>query len=311
MIEREPSSTERERRLFYLKRFQLRPTQPAGGILLKLSHKSALILRGGGMRSAHGAGFAYALGSILKIQNPDMVIGSSGSAASALCYAAQSEYQCLKRVWMECLSTSKFLSYMRLTRVMDVDYLIDSVFKKEALLAVVALEKSQVPYYISIVDAETGIARFITRQDRVDPFELLRASKALPLLYRKKVWILGREYIDGAIGQLPQNEIDLAVANGSTKIVFVDDSPQRTPFGKLAMFIYALSTSKGLRRRILHDLFTERTYIVPDGVELLYIQRKRMPVSIMGRSKKKLADTFELGVQDALKYQKRLEALLK
>jgi predicted patatin/cPLA2 family phospholipase len=263
------------------------------------------------MRSAHGAGFMYALGSMLKIQEPDMVIGVSGNAASALCYAAKAEYQCLKTVWTECLSTPEFISYKHPFRLMNVDYLIDQVFRSKAQSAVAILKTSPIPYYISLVDAETGEVRFISRQDAVDSFELLRAAKAMPVVYGKKIRILGREYIDGAIGQPPQSQVDFALSLGATKILFIDDSPKRSFLGKCITFFYALSVPRGLRENVLKDLFTSRTCLVPTGVELVYIHRDRMPASLFSRNQKKLIDTFELGARDALSLEGKLRELLK
>jgi len=265
------------------------------------------------MRSAYGAGFMYALGSSLRIRDVDMVIGSSGSAATVLCYATQKpeQYDCLRNIWLHSLSTPKFISYTRLNQLMNVDYLIDDIFKKEGVVAGNSLETSSIDYHISVVDSETGTARFINRQDKVDPYELLRASKALPILYRKKVRILGKDYIDGAIGQTPQNQLDFALSLGATRIVFIDDSSPRTLLLKSITFFYALCSPKGLRKRILHDLFTKRTHRVPDGIKLLYIHKEKMPSSIISRSKQKLTNTFELGVKDAINLQMNLKEVLQ
>jgi predicted patatin/cPLA2 family phospholipase len=263
------------------------------------------------MRSAHGAGFLYALGTQLKIKNPDMVIGSSGNTANVLCYATQRkhQYDCLKEVWTECLSTPDFISYTRLACIMNVDYLVDTVFKKKNLLHHGDLESSSIEYYISIVDAVTGNARFIEKRDEVDPYELMRASKALPILYRKTVLIMGREYIDGAIGQTPQGQIDFAIEKGATRILFIDDSSKRTLFLKIVTFLYAFFVSKELRHKVLSDLFTQRTHIVPEGIELLYIHRDILPAAIITRNKRKLTQTFEYGVQDALSLETQIRSL--
>jgi predicted patatin/cPLA2 family phospholipase len=276
-----------------------------------MKDKTAIICRGGGMRSAHGAGFLYTLATQLKIQSPDMIIGSSGNTGNVLGYATQKQdqYDLLKEIWTEHISTSKFISFSRPTCVMNIDYLVDTIFKGNGMLREGALESSPVEYYISIVDAVTGKARFIDRSNNVDRFELMRASKALPILYGKTVRILGKDYIDGAVGQTTQSQIDFAIGKGATRILFIDDSSKRTLFLNCITFFYALTDTKELRTKVLADLFTKRTHTVPEGVELLYVHRDKMPAAIMTRDKKQLTQTFECGVQDACELSGPLRSL--
>ena len=91
--------------------------------------KTAIICAGGGMRSAHGGGFLYALGTQLNIR-PDIIVASSGNAGNAIYFCAE-QFDDLKNIWLERLSTSKFISFLRPFRVMDIDYLVDEVFKKQ------------------------------------------------------------------------------------------------------------------------------------------------------------------------------------
>ncbi len=263
------------------------------------------------MRSAHGAGFLYALATKLHITNPDMVIGSSGNAANLLYYATQKEEQCeaMKRIWTELLSTLKFISKSRIWRMMDIDYLIDSVFKKQAVFDVDALQKSSIEYHIAIVDAYYGKPRFINKHDGIDPFELLRATKALPFFYGKKVMLQGKEYIDGAVGHTVQEHIDFAVQRGATRVLVIDDSSRKSPKVKLKLWLYALCTPSGLRKRITAAIFKEPTHTVPEGVRLVYVQKNTLPTSVLGRDRAKLRETFEAGVSDAISMALELKLL--
>ncbi|MES2225437.1 MAG: patatin-like phospholipase family protein [Patescibacteria group bacterium] len=263
------------------------------------------------MRCAHGAGFLYALGTHLNITTPDMVVGSSGNAGNLLYYATrkQQQYDEALRVWTELLCTPKFISYLRFRRDMDIDYLIDTVFREQAPFDTASLQDSPIEYYISVVDAEDGTIRFISRKDDVDPFEILRATMALPLLYGKTVPLLGRKYLDGTVGESLQSQVDFALSKGATKILFIDNSSSRPMFIRLLVRLYALWCPKGLREALVRDTWTDRSLIVPTGVDLLYVSRKKLPTTLASRDRKKLRETFDDGVADAVRLKKELAAL--
>ena len=264
------------------------------------------------MRSAHGAGFLYALSLDLGITNPDFVVGSSGDSANILSYAAQNKNQseALKTVWTKLLSTSKFISLLRFWQIMNVDYLIDTVFKKEVSIGLDALQKSSMEYYIAVVDAVSGKPMYLSREDNIDPFEILRAANALPILYGKTVTLRYGDFIDGKIGQTVQDHIEFALFKGATRILLIDDSPERTFFRKIVIWLYAYTCTPALRKAVLRDLRTKTNPRVPVGVQLLYVQAKHLPL-LIGKNKKKLQQTFEIGRQDALNREKELRTLFR
>lgn len=276
-------------------------------------NKTAIICRGGGMRSAHGAGFLYALATQLHMPYPDMVVGSSGNAANLLYYATGKEEQCesMKRIWTELLSTPKFISHIRIRRFMNIDYLVDTVFKEEAPLDTNALCTSLIEYYIAVVDACSGSVRFIERKDYVDSFELLRATKALPFFYGKTVALLKGVFLDGAVGQPLQSQIDFALSRGATKILFIDNSTPRTVVGKVLLFLYALTTPKKFRNVVIKDILTKRACSVPDSVDFLHVRREQLPASAICRNRHKLQATFDQGVRDALELEQKLKVLFR
>src|SRR3989338_10270539 len=113
---------------------------------------TAIVCSGGGMRSAHGAGFLYALATQLGLTAPDVMVGSSGDAGNVLYFSA-GQYESLKRIWTELLSTPKFISPLRFWRVMDINYLVDTVFKEQERLDTDALGLSAIRWFVSIEDS--------------------------------------------------------------------------------------------------------------------------------------------------------------
>ncbi len=269
--------------------------------------KTALILTGGGMRSAHGAGFLYCLGAELGITAPDILIGTSGNAGNALYFAA-GQYDYLRSIWTEYDTWAPdFISFRRLRHIMDVDYLIDEVFKKRLPLDVAALEKTKSICLIPTTNAKTGKTQY-WRSGLVDPFELLRAAKAIPYLYGKKITLKGRRYIDGEIGPTLSDHIREARRRGATSIVVVDDHRHAGRLVQYALHLYGLFSSPGLRRAISHDLAS----LTPcqEAGATLCVTADRLPAHVTTRNKEKLQLSFGAGISDAMRYRKELISLL-
>ncbi len=60
---------------------------------------------------------------------PSIIIAASGSAANA-CYFASGQYAEIERIWKSRLASRKFFSPLRFWKVVDIDYLVDEIFKK-------------------------------------------------------------------------------------------------------------------------------------------------------------------------------------
>ncbi|MFA7309343.1 MAG: patatin-like phospholipase family protein [Candidatus Paceibacterota bacterium] len=273
--------------------------------------KTAIILIGGGMRSAHGGGFLNALGLQLGITNPDIIIGSSGNAGNALYYASRQrkEYEYLRSIWTELLSTTRFISYLRFYKIMNIDYLVDSVLKQQAPMDVAALERSPISYLIPITNATTGETRYVQREDGMDPFEIVRASAAIPVFYGKRVTFSGERYVDGGLGPTMVDHVSEAMRAGANRIVLVNNRSPRTRSSDAVMKVYAHLVSKGLSNAIRHDLSEHASCVVAEDTTVLCVE-PLLPTGALTRSKEKLARTFEIGVQDALALEGELRTLL-
>lgn len=270
--------------------------------------KTAVVCVGGGMRSAHSAGFLYGLGVHLKIERPHVVVGSSGGAGNVMYYAA-GQYEVLRAVWTEELSSEKFISFLRFARIMDVDYLVDTVFKKLYPLDRATLRSSKTAYSIATKIAKTGKVRYGTEQDGVDEMELLRASKAIPVLYGKNVALPWGECNDGQFGSTTQDHVDHAIERGARRIVAVDDSHFTLFF--LQGVIDAIG-GKNIASTLSRNYGEKRELHVPDGVQVLHIEPRELPVfGITGNSGKELKATFEVGVRNALDRREELVGLFK
>src|SRR5258708_2202284 len=103
--------------------------------------KIAIVFSEGGMSCAYSVGVTLGLINKYKLTQPDIMIGSSGSTG-ILAYFVAGQYEAGRNIWENLLSTRKFISFFRLWRIMDIDYVIDEVFKKQEQLDVESIKKS-------------------------------------------------------------------------------------------------------------------------------------------------------------------------
>jgi hypothetical protein len=270
--------------------------------------KTAVILTGSAMRSAHGAGFLYALATELGITQPDIMIGSSGNAGNVLYYCA-GEYEQMKRIWTEILWTPKFISLWRFWRMMNVDYLIDTVFKRLEPLDTEKLKATPIQWHIPVSDFDTGKTRYVSANDNVDPFELLRAAKAIPILFGKKVSLAYGRYIDGELGPILQDHVEHALSLGAKNIVIVNHCLGWTREGAIPVRLYARITPPGMHDAIIRDISTDVTAYSAPHANILLVSPGSLPCNSSTHDKRKLQATFDRGFQDALEHAGELRTL--
>lgn len=190
-------------------------------------NKLAIICTGGGTRCAFGGGALVALSKELKIQ-PDIIIAASGNAGSA-CYFAANQLDEIERIWKKHLVTRKFFFIFRFWKMMDIDYLVDTVFKNLEPLNVAGMNNSKILIEIPLLNKTTKQIEYLDpKQEEI--FEILRASKAMPVIYGKEVTINGTKYIDGALVTSTEHMIQRALSHGATHIVIIDNRVRNTLF---------------------------------------------------------------------------------
>src|SRR3989344_9402491 len=122
---------------------------------MKNREKIALIVTGGGMRSAYCGGVVHGLAKKHPDFKPDIIIASSGGSGCASYYATeQTDHG--ENIYKNLITTSKFISFLRPSKIMDIDYLIDEVFKKQAPLDVKKLKKIKQKLLFAVTNYATG-----------------------------------------------------------------------------------------------------------------------------------------------------------
>lgn len=193
-----------------------------------MKNKIALILSWWWMRAVFCVGALTALVEKCWYTNPDIVIAWSWSSWTASYFVAR-QYKDIKKIRLTLLSTKKFINFWRIRKIMDIDYLIDIVFKQQAPLRVKQIEKSSIDYYIATTNSRTGKVEYFSPKNKENVFELMRASKAFPFFYGKSIPINGKYYHDGSNSSWVELHIHKALSLGANKIIVIDSYTKFSP----------------------------------------------------------------------------------
>ena len=231
-----------------------------------------LVVQGGGMRGIYSAGAMSALADAGLADSFSHIFASSSGAINAA-YLMSGQTDIVAAGYADHLNKAlPFIRYWRLTKLVDIDYLVDSILKHpEFPLDVRAVINSPTILHVVVTDLHSAEAVEITSKDIAGWdasgkvfYELLRATSALPLIYGRAVEIAGGIYVDGGVS----DAIPLlrAIAAGCTDITVVttrNPGFRRTGkrgikriLGSLLLSAY----SKALRRQLLNeDLLFNKT----------------------------------------------------
>lgn len=259
--------------------------------------KIGLVLTGGGMRCAYSAGALLALHEVYKFDDPRTLGAASGSAGNAFYYLSR-QYTLARTVWTKYLHDPKFLTKRG---AVNIDYLIDTVFKKKAPLDTDTLSKTKTRFFIPVTNSDLGKVEFISNDSFFDYYETLRAAKALPIVYGKKVRLGLKKYIDGDMAEDITDLAKKVLSTGVTTLITINcEPPQRNNVSKIFLSAKALLSPAPLRRAMLKDLSVPPGLCPTNvGVRAYCISpSKRLTVGTLSGTQAALKDTFDLGYAD-------------
>jgi predicted patatin/cPLA2 family phospholipase len=276
-----------------------------------MNRKTCIVAEGGGLRASYGVGVVKALIEEFHITSVDIAIATSGSAGTLAYYVAQ-QFDSITNIWTNLLSTWRFLSLRNIllgNPLLNIDYLIDVVFKRQDRLNVEVLKSQPTKLFVPVTNYQTGKERYFSNHDDVDFFEVLRATKAAELSYGRPVKIDGQEYVDGALS-VPIG-ITKAIDAGATDIIVISPNPKgfirsRSILERSIMGIFARGFPKGLRQKIeshpetynsICDIIRKEMELNDRNIVLIQPESK-IATATLGNSRKNLLRTIEQGYAD-------------
>ncbi len=201
------------------------PTEPAPE-----RAKTGLVIQGGAMRGVFTAGALCALEAMGLRAAFDSVYGSSAGAVNGAYFLADQVTLGTSIYYTE-INNRRFIDWRRLLAgtAVDIDFCYDEVVGRRKPLALERVLASRARLHIYVTNADQIATECFTQHELPrarDLLTLLKASAAMPLVYRRPVLYAGTRYVDGALfTPVPLLE---AIADGCTHILVLLSRPLAT-----------------------------------------------------------------------------------
>ncbi|MSU45498.1 MAG: hypothetical protein EXS47_02625 [Candidatus Zambryskibacteria bacterium] len=269
--------------------------------------KIAIVTSEGGMSCAYSAGVILALVEKFNLVNPHVVVGSSGSTGT-LAYYVAGQYESIKNIWENFMTSKRFISFTRFNKIVDMDYLVDDILKKCDVLDIEKIKSSKIKLFISATNIETGKPDYFSNQAEAGVFEALRASGATPVFYNRPVKIKDRTYIDGAIGAPLAINVEKAKQEGA-EVIFVIDNSNHSFVSNVVLRVYSLFTGKALREQI-QRYRREKKYESDDKQVLVISPSIQLPIHTLDNNRDHVIRTIQIGYDDVVRKSDQIKELL-
>ena len=269
---------------------------------------TAIITSGGGMKCAYSAGALVALAEDLGITAPDIFVSASGSTG-AMFYYLTGQYGDIEKIWTKYLPSKNFIHYGPIPS-MKINYMVDTIAKEYVPLDLEKLETVMTRYFVPVTDQDTGDTRFIGNELWFNPYEVVRAATAIPILYNGHVRLGSRSYLDGDFSTGVATLIKKAMDAGARRILLITNTDAPTVVGKWILRMYGTLLRPGLRTSLIEDLETDQTITWPEGLEVVHISPSYpLPTLLYSREKRKVVESFNMGKADLLAKCDEIKAL--
>jgi predicted patatin/cPLA2 family phospholipase len=197
----------------------------------------ALVVEGGAMRGVFSTGVLD--GFLESGFNPfDLFIGVSSGASNLAAYLARMHGR-NARIYLDYSLRPEFLSYRRFIaggHLLDLDWMWDATIR-DIRLDLLEIYSRRLPFIAVLTDVMTGspIYRLTAASDLE---QTLKASSAMPLVYRGFPLVEGRPFTDGGLADpLP---VKAAIDRGAGRIMVIRSRgkgyrKKRSPFDRLVL----------------------------------------------------------------------------
>jgi len=264
-----------------------------------MRHKTALILSGGGMTCTYSVGVLMALAKHYGFTKPDIAIAGSGNAGT-LAYYVAGQYDDIAYSWSNLLTGRKLINLWRFWKILDIDYLVDTVFKKIRPLNVEAIFKSKTHYLIPVPNAFTGSLHYFSNRQKIDIFEALKATKAMPLAFGKRIRIHDEDFVDSYASSSTTLHIAKAMKMGADKIIVIDNT-RRNRLNETLFTLWSKMRNQLFKHNYRNHVEKMKQFIVPTDKDVFVITPKQqLSINTFNSDPKDVRKTINQGFSEAL-----------
>ncbi len=270
--------------------------------------KTAIITSGGGMKCAYAAGALVTLAKTLGFTKPDIFISASGSVGAMFYYLA-GQYDEIERFWLRYVPSPQMVTLF--PPRLHLDYVVDTIMRREIPLNEESLSATNTQWFVPVTDLQTGKTDYVTNDTWYDPYEIMRAAKAIPFLYGGAVRLGGKRYVDGDVSVNMAELIRKARREGATKILVISNTIKQTGVARLFVLYCALTSPPMIRQLVLNDMRHEEWDHLPADVDIYVIgPQYPLPLSTITHVRRKVAEAYYMGVADALSHREEITRFL-
>ena len=269
---------------------------------MKAIGNSALIVEGGAMRGVFSCGV---LDHFLSVNfSPfDSFWGVSAGASNVAAYLANMPGRNLK-IYADYSCRKEFFTPVNFIRggdLLDIDWLWKATMQ-DLGMDLEAIEKDGRPFFLGLTNKSTGQPEYHLAQSST-LIETMKASSALPVMYKQDIALNGQCYVDGgASDSIPVAE---AIRRGAKKIMVLRSRPysyKKSPAKMPSFYKRALRKSPGLIQPMLRraQQYNESLELIrhpPLGVDIIEIcPPESFKLKRLTRESEPLIKGYELGL---------------
>lgn len=278
--------------------------------------KVGLVLEGGGMRGLYTSGILDVfLDAGIKV---DGVVSVSAGALFGVNYLSKQRGRAI-RYNKRFIKDKRYMglrSWLTTGNMVNKDFTYYKVPMELDKFDQETFAQSQVPFYVTVTNIETGLPEYHKIDHVFEQMELLRASSALPLV-SKIVEVEGKKYLDGGLS----DSIPVAFAQslGFDKLIVILTQPidyrKKPSSGRIYRMLYRKYPKfvEVASKRYQHYNQAVENIIQLEKEEQVFVIRPHQALQI-GRLEKnpdKFDEIYRLGLQDGERAIEDLEAYLE
>lgn len=274
-----------------------------------------LVLEGGGMRGLYTAGVL----DVFMENNisVDGIIGVSAGVLFGVNYLSKQPGRVI-RYNKRFLKDSRFMgvkSLLKTGNVINKEFAFYEVPIKLDVFDNVTYKASDIPFYATVSNVETGVAEYIQLQDVFEQMELLRATSAMPYV-SEIIEYDGKKYLDGGIADSIPFKKCREMGYKKTIIILTRPIEYRKKkskfslaqikYGKYPKFVETLNS----RYKVYNDAVEEIINLEKNNKNDIFVIRPSRTVKIkrVEKDENKVQEMYELGRADATNHLEKLIA---
>lgn len=278
--------------------------------------KVGLVLEGGAMRGLYTAGVLD-----IFLDNNITVDGIIGVSAGALfgCNFVSKQKGRVLRYNLKYLNDKRYISTRSLLKtgnIVNKEFAFYELPQKLDVFDNEAFMKSNIKFYVTLTDVETGKAAYINIEDCTSQIEYFRATSAMPFL-SKIVEIDGKKYLDGAIADsIP---VEKCKEMGYEKIIVILTRPityrRKKPHQLLTKLFYKKypKFAQAFNTRYKNYNETVEKIIKMEKNKEIFVIRPTEVYSVkrLEKDPERIQGMYNLGVKDGKRAIKKLKKYLE